>query len=276
VLVTTRENLEYYERVLNVNAERLRAGDLARVDMDRLELQRAQFETDVRTAEVNVRTAKIQLLGLLNDRTPVDQFDVTGPFEFHEVVLPLSDLHDAALASRPDLKASAQAVEKAKTDYRLAVANSTTDPTFAAWYSHNPSFNNPFANNTLGGSIAIPLRIFDKNQGERARTQIDIRRSERLEEAAQAQVFADVDSAWVTLNSTAAQLQMYASKYLQLAVRVRETISFSYERGNSSLLEFMQAQNDYRNVQLTYLNLVGAYLTAANQLNMAVGREVIA
>ena len=99
-----RENLAYYDRLLGVSGDRFKAGDIARVDLDRLELQRVQFETDVQTGEVNVRTAKIQLLTLLNDRTPIEQFDVTGPFDFSEPLITLEELHKIALASRPDLQ----------------------------------------------------------------------------------------------------------------------------------------------------------------------------
>ena len=127
----------------------------------------------------------------------------------------------------------------------------------------------------VGFSMNIPLRIFDRNQGEKARTQVDIRRNEKLRDAAEAQVFSDVDSAWAALNSNLVLLRPYKSKYLQLSAKIRDTVSFAYQRGAASLLDDLSAQNDYRSVQVNYLNLVGAYLFAASQLNLAVGREVI-
>ncbi|HYL37764.1 MAG TPA: TolC family protein [Bryobacteraceae bacterium] len=275
VLALARENLAYYDQVLRVGRDRKQAGDIAQVDLDRLELQRVQYETDLETATVNLRTAKIQLLTLLNDRTPVQQFDVTGAYDFADQVAPLEEYRNMALEARPDLKAAMQAVEKAKTDHLLAIANGSADPTFSGWYSHNPSFANPFANNTIGGTVSIPLRIFDRNQGEKARTQLDIGRNERLQAATEAQVFSDVDSAYATVNSNLVLLRRYKETYLNQAVRVREVVSFSYQHGGASLLDFLQAQQDYRSVQLNYLNLIGAYLTAASQLNLAVGREVI-
>jgi outer membrane protein, heavy metal efflux system len=270
VVALATENLAYYDRLLGVSGERFKAGDIAQVDLDRLELQRVQFETDLQTATVNLRTAKIQLLTLLNDRSPVEQFDVTGPFEFTEQILTLDELHQTALANRPDLKAAMQAVDKAKTDYRLAVANGTTDPTFGMDLARNPPIPA-----YIGFSVTVPLRIFDRNQGEKARTQLDIRRNERLQEATEVQIFSDADSAFATLNSSRVLLRRYKTKYLDQATRVRETVSFSYQHGGASLLDFLNAQNDYRSVQLNYLNLVGSYMTAASQLNMAVGTEVI-
>jgi cobalt-zinc-cadmium efflux system outer membrane protein len=145
----------------------------------------------------------------------------------------------------------------------------------SAWYTHNSSNNNPFGVNTLGVSVSIPLRIFDRNQGEKLRTQLDIRRNERLRDAAEAAVLSDVDSGYATLESNLILLRPYKTKYLQQSVRVRDTIFFSYQHGGSSLLDFLNSQAEYRTVQLNYVNLVGSYLTAAAQLNQAVGREVI-
>ncbi len=270
VLDVTRENLSYYDRLLNISRDRFKAGDIAKIDLTRLELQRVQFESDVQTALVNLRTAKIQLLTLLNDRTPVEQFDISGPFDFSDEIQPLSDLHQTALASRPDLKAAMQAVDKAKTDYQLAVADGSTDPTFGMDFARNPPI--PVF---VGVNVSIPLRIFDRNQGEKLRTKLDITHNERLRDANQAQVFSDVDSAYATLNSNLTLLRPYKQTYLKQAVEVRETVSFAYQRGGASLLDFLQAQQDYRSIQLNYLNLVGSYLTAAGQLNLAVGREVI-
>jgi outer membrane protein, heavy metal efflux system len=275
VLQLATADLEYYDHLLEISRIRFQAGDIAQIDLDRLELQRVTYESDVQTAEVNLRTSKIQLLTLLNDRTPIDQFDVVGVFDFGDQLLSLDEVRKIALDTRPDLRAAVEAIDKAQTDHKLAVANGSTDPTFSVWYTHNSSTNNPFATNTVGVSVSIPLRIFDRNQGEKLRTQIDITRNERLRDATQAGVLSDVDSGYATLASNLTLLRPYKAKYLQQSVRVRDTIMFSYQHGGASLLDFLSAQSEFRSVQLNYVNLVGSYLTAAAQLNEAVGREVI-
>lgn len=255
VVAVTRESLDYYDRLLAVSRDRFKAGDIAQVDLDRQELQRVQFETDVQTALVNLRTAKIQLEMLLNDRTPVERLDVTGKFDYSEILTPIEEFRQNALDSRSDLRAAIQAVDKARTDYRLAVANGSTDPIFGVDVGRQTP-ESVF----VGASINIPLRIFDRNQGEKARTQLDIQRNQRLVEASRAQVFSDVDSAYATLQSNLILLRPYKTKHLPQAVRVRETISFSYQHGGASLLDFLQAQQDYRGIQLSYLSLVGSFL----------------
>jgi outer membrane protein, heavy metal efflux system len=261
--------------VLKISRDRYEAGDIAQIDLDRLELQRLQYESDLQNAIVNLRTTKITLLALLNDHRPVDSFDVEGVFDFSQDMLALDDYRKDALDARPDLRAAVLSLKQAETNYKLAEANGSTDPTIGVWFTHNGSYNNPDALNTVGASVSIPLRIFDRNQGEKLRTKIDINRNEKLRQAAETQVYSDVDTAYVTVNGNIELLKPYKSKYLAQAVRVRDTVFFSYQHGGASLLDFMNAESDYRTVQLSYVNLVGAYLTAAAQMNQAVGREVI-
>lgn len=275
VLRLAQTNLGYYDHILEISRDRYQAGDIAHIDLERLELQRLQYESDLQNALVNLRTTKINLLALMDERRPIDSFDVEGSFDFTGQLLSLDDYRKNALDARPDLRAAALSVEQAKTSYALAEANGSTDPTIGLWYTHNGSFNNPDALNTLGASVSIPLRIFDRNQGEKLRAKIDIDRQEKLRQGVETQVFSDVDSAYALVESNIHLLQPYKTKYLAEAVQVRDTVYFSYQHGGAALIDFLNAESEYRAVELNYANLIGAYLTAAAQLNEAVGREVI-
>jgi len=275
VLDLAKADLDYYDKIIDISRDRFKAGDLAQVDLDRIELLRVQYESEIENAIVNLRTAKIQLLQLLDDRTPVDQFDVAGTFDFSDSLEPLETYRDAALAARPDLQAALQAIQQSETNHKLAIANGSTDPTFAAWYTYNSSNNNPNGIQTLGVSVSVPLRIFDRNQGEKQRTLIDIDHSREAGEAVRSQVFSDVDTAYAEVQSNIELLKPYKAQYNDQALRVRDTVTYAYEHGGASLMDFLNAQSDYRQVQLAYVQLIGAYLTAVGQLNLAVGREVI-
>ena len=270
VLDLARADLEYYDKIIAISRNRLRAGDIAQIDLDRIELLRVQYEVEIQNAIVNLRTSKIQLMQLLNERTPVEQFDVTGPFDFSDDLKPLEDFRQVALDERPDLRAALESIQQAQTNRKLAQANGSADPTFAVDSGANPPLD-PY----VGFNISIPVRIFNRNQGEKQRTQIDISRNQQLTEAVRAEVFSDVDSAYVEVESNIALLRPYKAQYKAQALRVRDTVTYSYEHGGASLMDFLNAQSDYRAVQLAYLQLIGSYLTAAGQLNLAVGREVI-
>ncbi len=275
LLVLAKSDLEYYDKIIDISRSRFKAGDIAQIDLDRIELLRVQYEVEIQTATVNLRTAKIQLLQLLNDRTPLDQFDVTGTFDFSDTLRPLDDFRKIALDARPDLQAALQTIQQSQTNHKLAVSNGSTDPTFSGWYTYNASNNNSNAIQTVGASVSIPLRLFDRNQGEKQRTLIDISRSQEASEAARAQVFSDVDSAYEQVRSNIELLKPYRDKYKDQSTHVRDTVTYSYQQGGASLMDFLNAQSDYRVVQLAYLQLVGAYMISASQLNLAVGREAI-
>ena len=245
------------------------------MDLDRLELQRVQFESDFETAMVNLRTAKIQLLMLLNDRTPIEQFDVTGPFDFTDELKPLEEFRNIALEARPDLKVAVQNVELAKITHQLAVANGSTDPTFSVWYSHNPSF-----------TIRLPTRRSAAASAFRCASSTGIRARRRARRSISAAT-SDCgtppkrrsSTMWIRPTVTLVQnvnlLRPYKAKYLKLATDIRDRMSFSYQNGGASLLDYLDAEKAYRDTRLAYLNLIGSYLTAAAQMNMAVGREVL-
>lgn len=275
IVELANSDLEYYDHVIQISRDRFNAGDIAQIDLDRIELLRVQYETEIQSAQVSLRTSKIQLLQLLNDRTPVEKFDVDGPFDFSDSLQSLDDFRKVALDARPDLRAAMQTIEQSEINHKLAISNGSTDPTISAWYTSNASTNNPNADQTLGASVNIPLRIFDRNQGEKKRAQIDIEKSRQSSDAAHAQVFSDVDSAYAQVESNITLLKPYKAKYRDQATRVRDTVTYSYQHGGASLMDMLNAQSDYRTVQLSYLQLIGTYLNAAGQLNLAVGREVI-
>ena len=273
ILDLAKADLDYYDKIIDISREMYKAGAIGQIDLDRIELLRVQYESEIENAIVNLRTAKIQLLQLLNDRTPVDQFDVTGPFDFSDNLQPLDTYRDAALAARPDLQAALQTIQQSDTNHKLAISNGSTDPTYAGWFTNNSSTNNPNGPETIGASVNIPLRIFDRNQGEKKRTLIDIDRSQQASDATRAQVFSDVDTAYELVRSNIALLKPYKEKYNDQALRVRDTVTFAYEHGGASLMDFLNAQSDYRQVQLAYAQLLGSYLTAEGQLTLAVGSE---
>jgi outer membrane protein, heavy metal efflux system len=275
MLKNAEDNLDYWDHELALNKIRQNAGDIAPLDYARLDLQRTQFESDYETAIVNLRTAKVQLMLLMDQRTPIESLDVAGPYDFPNEIKPLQEFRDTALATRPDLRVAQQNLDLAKSTYKLTVANGSTDPTWSVWTTHNPSFNNPYDDNTIGASIGFPIRLFDRNQGEKARTKLDITRNEKLVDGAQAQVFNDVDSAYYTLLQNINLLKPYKTRYLAEALQTRDIMTLAYHNGGASLLDYLDAEKAYRDVRLAYVTLIGTYMTTAAQMNMAVGQEIL-
>ena len=194
-----------------------------------------QYESEIENAIVNLRTAKIQLLQMLNDRTPVDQFDVTA----HSISA-TSCSHWTLTAMRrwrrvPTCRRRCRPFSNPTLTTNWRSRTALPIRPYAGWFTNNSSTNNPNGPETIGVSVSIPLRIFDRNQGEKKRTLIDIDRSQQASEATRAQVFSDVDTAYELVRSNIALLKPYKEKYNDQALRVRDTVTFAYEHGGASL-----------------------------------------
>jgi cobalt-zinc-cadmium efflux system outer membrane protein len=268
-LAISRDNLEGYRKTVDLMKVRLDAGDIDQTDFDRVELQLAGFESDLDNAELTFRQGSIALQTLVGIATPNDDFAITGTLDPPAITITLEELRSAALAKRPDLKAAQEQVDVNAAAVKLAVANGTADPTLESDYERSGHVN------SFGASINIPLRIFDRNQGEKERTRYELESSRLALTAAQNQVISDVDSAWAGYLAARSQSERYQSKYLAEAAHVRDNLEFSYRNGNATLLDYLSALSDYRQVNLASLNARLQLLLALQQLGYAAHTEII-
>lgn len=265
----SRDNLEGYRKTVSLMKVRLDAGDIDQTDFDRVDLQLAGFESDLANAQLTLRQGSIALQTLLGIATPSDSFAITGNLTPPPVTLTLDDLRNDALANRPDLKAAQAQVDVNIAAVKLAKANGTADPTIGAEYEHSGNAN------TFGGNINIPLRIFDRNQGEKQRAAFELESSRLAYTAARNQVLSDVDSAWAGYQTAVTEDARYRDKYLAEAAHVRDNLEFSYRNGNSTLLDYLSALSDYRQVNLASLNAKLQLLLSLEELAYATQTEIV-
>ena len=268
-LAISRDNLEGYRKTVDLMKVRLDAGDIDQTDFDRVELQLAGFESDLDNAELTFRQVINALQTLVGIAAPNDNFAITGTLDPPAITSTIDALRSAALANRPDLKAAQEQVNVNAAAVKLAVANGTADPTLEGDYERSGHVN------SLGASINIPIRIFDRNQGEKERSRYELESSRLALTAAQNQVISDVDSAWAGYLAAKSQSERYRSKYLAEAAHVRDNLEFSYRNGNATLLDYLSALSDYRQVNLASLNARLQLLLALQQLGYAAHTEII-
>lgn len=254
--------LDEIERVQRFRAER---GDISGLDLIRIEVERFAFERDSADARQALDAAKIALRTAIGQERVAEQFDVSGELVFPEISKSKSELYRMALDSRPDLRAAEAAREKARADINLAKAN--------AWWDVTPQveYQRIGPDNTIGFGFSLPIKLFDRNQGEITRTQADAKRAEASREALLAQVLAEVDTAFVTVTTERGKVVLLRDTYLPKIRQARETIEFAYRRGGVSLLDFLDAQRTYREKSLEYLRSLGSYSAAVYMLEAAVG-----
>ncbi|HEV2708825.1 MAG TPA: TolC family protein [Edaphobacter sp.] len=263
------ENLTDYRKTVDLSKARLDAGDITRTDFERIDLQLAQFETDDDSARLSMQQSSAQLQQLFGVDHPSPTFDVTGTLEPPSLTLTMADAETRALAARPDYQAAKQSLQLSQANARFAIANGTADPTVASEYERSG------ADNTFGVSVSIPLRIFDRNQGEKQRTSYEVNSSRLAVTAARNQVVSDVDQAWLALDTAQHQAVRYNTHYLAEAGRVRDNLQFSYRNGNSTLLDYLDALRDYRAIHLSSLNANVQVWLALHQLSYATATDII-
>jgi outer membrane protein, heavy metal efflux system len=268
-LKLAQDNLRDYRRVLQINHDRYQAGDIGKLDYERLDLQLAQFESDESSAEMNLVQASDQLQTLMGYPQPNRNFDIAGELVPPPVPGTLTDWEQKALTARPDYRAAQAAVRLADANVKLAYANGTADPTLEGDYSRSGVYNSADA------SITIPLRIFDRNQGNKDTTKYLATSSRFAEVAARNQVFSDVDQAWIGYTTAKVLSDRYNGHYLEEARDVLSIAEFAYQHGGLGLLDYLSAVQDNRTTSLNALNSYATTWMAIHQLSFASATDVV-
>jgi cobalt-zinc-cadmium efflux system outer membrane protein len=263
------ENLSGYRDTVRLSKIRLDVGDISATDFDRIDLQLAEFEDDDDDARLQLVQASDQLQSLLGAAKPIDGFDISGTLDLPTVRQTEVEFEQAALAARPDYQAAVQSVRLADANVKVAVSDGTTDPTIGGEYERTATYN------TAGFQLSIPVRIFDRNQGEKQRTRYEAQSSRFAEVAVRNQVVSDVDQAWAAYVTAGAQAKRYNDHYVALSQRVRDNVEYSYRHGGTTLLDYLDALRDYRQVNLDALNANQKVRLALDQLSFAAAVETL-
>ena len=270
-LQLSQANLKDFRREVEINRERLNAGDIDRLDFERLDLQLAQFETDEATAKTNLGQASYQLQTLSGSTQPSDNpdvFDVRGEILPPALNVDLATLQQTALLTRPDYLAAAAAVRVANATLKLSIANSYTDPTLEGEYDRSGRYD------SAGFSINIPLRLFDRNQGNKQTARYQVRASELSAAAAANQVRSDVAQAFLSYTTSRALSDRYKQHYLDESKDVLDIAQFAYEHGGLALIDYLDALREARTVTTNALSSYGQTWLAIHQLGFTTASEV--
>ncbi|MGD0841703.1 MAG: TolC family protein [Candidatus Acidiferrales bacterium] len=264
-LAMAQEDLKSFQDTVNISEARYKAGDIGEDDYLKIKLQLLQFETDASQAQLAKVQGLSDLRQLLGYESVSADYDVAGDFDYQPMTSKLDDLQAKALQLRPDLRAAQQGVTLANGEYELARANGKRDITGQFNYTHVADVSSA----SLFGSMQLP--IFDRNQGEIARTHFAITQAQEQQALANGQVLTDVRDAYEGVETNDQIMTIYRSGYLDDAKQDRDISEYAYRRGAASLLDFLDAERSYRATQMAYRQSLAAYLLAVEQLREAVG-----
>src|SRR5579859_2623083 len=259
------EDLNSFQETVKISEQRYKAGDISEGDYLKIKLQMLQFQTDVSSA----RVAKVQALGSLRQligyaNVPQD-YDVAGDLDYQPLKASLADLQVKALAERPDLKAAQKGIQAANSQIGLAKANGKVDVNGQASYSHVSGAS------STSLFFSVPLPLFNRNQGEIARTRYALTQAEQTEKSTEDTVMTDVTNAYEAARSNQDVVQLYLGGYLKQAQDSRDISQYAYKGGAATLLDFLDAERSYRSTQLAYRQALAAYMLSLEQLRQAAG-----
>ncbi|HEY6385611.1 MAG TPA: TolC family protein [Candidatus Acidoferrum sp.] len=261
----SKQDLESFQKTVDISEARYKAGDMSEGDFLKIKLQLLQFQTDYSSAVLAKVQAIAALRQLVGFESVPDFFDVDGKLDYQPVHAGLEDLRALAMRTRPDLVAAQQGVIAARSQELLAEANGKRDLGASFNYSHVA------ATNTGAVFFNIQLPIFDRNQGEIARTRYAITQSQQLASETAEQVMSDVVDAYEALRTNDQIVQLYRGGYVDAAQKSRDISEYAYQKGAASLLDFLDAERSYRANQLAYRQALASYMTALEQLRQAAG-----
>lgn len=260
-----QDDLKGFQNTVNIAESQYKAGDISENDYLKIKLQLIQFQTDVQQAQLARVQALSDLRQLLGYESVPADYDVAGSFDYQPLKVTLEELQSKAIQLRPDLRAAQLGITSATSQYGLAKANGKQDVTVSANYSHVNAIS------AVTVSVSVPLPVFDRNQGEIARTHVAISQAEEQRRAAEGQVLTDVKDAYETFATNDRVVQIYRSGNLETSLRNRDISEYAYRRGAVSLLDFLDAERSYRATQLAYRQALASYLQSLEQLHQAVG-----
>jgi outer membrane protein, heavy metal efflux system len=259
------EDLKAFQQTVDIGEAQFKAGAIGEGDYLKIKLQLLQFQTDVSSARLAKEQALVSLRQLLGyNAVPVD-YDVIGDLAYQPIKGNLEDLQMQALRERPDFRAAELGVTAAQSQILLAKANAKVD------VNGTYDFTHVSGENTASLFANFELPIFNRNQGEIARTGYALTQAQEQQQAASDTVLSDVANAYEAVRSNDEVVQLYTSGYLKQAQDSRDISEYAYKRGAASLLDFLDAERSYRSVQLAYRQALSSYMTALEQLKEAVG-----
>ncbi|HWA96761.1 MAG TPA: TolC family protein [Terracidiphilus sp.] len=268
-LKVAQDNLDSYRKTVELSKARVEAGDISKTDFERIDLQLAEFESDYANARLNLEQASDSLQLLMGIERPETDFDIAGQLDPPVISVTLQQVEQNALINRPDYQAAQNSVTLADANVKLADAQTTTDPTLGGEYERSGVYN------SAGFQISIPVRIFDRNQGEKERTRFEAQSARLAQTAVRNQVVNDVDQAWAAYQTALSVADRYNNHYLAESESVRSNLEFSYRHGGATLLDYLDALRDYRQIHLDALTANQQVWLCIHQLSSAAAMEIV-
>ena len=268
-----RSSYQSMKELARADSLRYALGEIAEVDAMQSRLEATTLMTDYFQTEANYKNMLSDLVVFEGGTAEIDSLSGNLPFIIHVYNLP--ELINLAQDHRADLRAAIRNRELSAANLKLAKANRIIDLGLNIGFAHNTVALNEEApspkHNTISAGIAIPLKFSAANKGELRAAQYFEQQSEAQYEVVLLQIRKEVEQCYNNYISSCRIAELYQNNTLTDAAAILEKKKYSYSRGETSLLEVLDAQRTaneiYQNYYETLLNANAALV----ELCRAVG-----
>ncbi len=243
----------------------------------RAKLEMAELQVrESKQAKIKANRALALILNLPLDHA--EKLEVLDPIgQLRDIPMSRDDLVSKALAGRPDLLAIKLGVVRANADVRLAKANAYPD-VYVLYqpytFQNNTYLGVPSAYSwTLGITATIPL--YNRNQGNITRAKINVDQTKLQATSQERQVVSDVLDATQELEQSYISVVEFRREIIPASKRMREAAFRLYETGETSVLDYLEAQLSFNDVVKQYRDSLVRHRRAMLDLNTAVGERVL-
>jgi cobalt-zinc-cadmium efflux system outer membrane protein len=269
----SRSILNQAERMIELNRVRFKQGDISALDLNRIEVERLRFQDDVFQSDLMLRNAQGSLLALLNAPDLSIDLDVVGGLpitgQTSEAGLPprapLNELRRIALEKRPDMALALREKKRADTETMLQRAMRSPNITVGGGYKRNG------IDNSFVFGITLPLKIFDRNEGQILRADAVRRRAVNLEAVIQKEIELEVQQAYNAAEINRQRVEYIRTQHLSKAEAAGTVTLASYNLGGSTLIDYLDAQRSYRDALRIYIQAQFDERISLYELASAIG-----
>lgn len=275
LLDVQRSSYQSMKQLAHSDSVRFALGDISAVDAKQTKLEARTMLNEVFQAEAEFQTALVDLSLLMGAAIDETQFGVDGDFKQFDRQFTLSELIVSAQNNRTDLLAALQSKDVSQRMIDLAKANRSIDLGLLAGFEHNSEVKNPDAEGPaftqFKVGVSIPLMFSNRRNQDVKIAQFELQQNDRLYRLAELEIQAEVTQAYYAYIAFQKQVKQYDLGLLEEAKAVLDGRTYSYQRGNTSLLEVLDAQRTYNEVHQTYYETLYNYANALVELERATG-----
>jgi len=264
LLNLARENEATFAEIVKHTTELLNAGEISGLDLDRVEVEKLKFDTDLANAERDYEVALRDLRFALGGDYRAMEIEVTGSIDYESHQFSHDELLDLALAARPDLKAAKLSERAADANIRLQDAQRIPDLTLGGGVEQVPSGTSSY---TFGVGIELP--VSNRNQGERVKALIEKKKAQNQEQFLTNQVMSDVDKALVAFEKQKHRVDLYRTGVITKVNNIQDKTQIALQAGESSTLDLLDAIRTRRDTLAGFYQTLFDYQMSLLDLELA-------